>query len=49
MQSLSGEYRRCTMDGMRVIVDRLRRYGGMEAWRLASEIEEKLGNNHASG
>ena len=38
-----------TMDGMRVIVDRLQRYGGMEAWRLASEIEEKLGNNHASG
>jgi hypothetical protein len=32
-----------TMDGMRVIVDRLRRYGGMEAWRLATEIEEKLG------
>lgn len=38
-----------TMDGMRVIVDRLRRYGGMEALRLALEIEEKLGSNHASG
>jgi hypothetical protein len=38
-----------TMYGMRVIVDRLRRYGSMEAWRLATEIEEKLGENHASG
>lgn len=38
-----------TRDGMRMIVERLRRYGGMAAWRLALEIEEKLGDDHAPG
>ena len=29
-------------DGLRVVADRLRRYGGMDAWKLASKIREEL-------
>lgn len=28
--------------GMKVIVDQLRKHGGMDAWRLAAKIEEAL-------
>jgi hypothetical protein len=31
-----------SIEGIRVIVDRLRKYGGMDAWRLAAEIKKEL-------
>lgn len=31
-----------TIDGLRVVADRLRRYGGMDAWKLAARIREEL-------
>lgn len=31
-----------TPDGMRVVAIQLRKYGGMDAWRLASKIKEVL-------
>jgi hypothetical protein len=36
-----------TPGGMKVIASQLRKYGGMEAWRLATKITETL--NHAVG
>ena len=36
-----------TPEGMRVVVDRLQKYGGMDAWRLASKIKGVL--KHAAG
>ena len=36
-----------TPEGMRVVVDRLRKYGGMDAWHLASKIKGVL--EHAAG
>ena len=35
-----------TPSGMKAVADNLRKYGDMNAWRLASKIREKLG--HAS-
>lgn len=31
-----------TRDGLRLVADRLRRYGGMDAWKLAARIREEL-------
>jgi hypothetical protein len=31
-----------TLDGMRVVADGLRAHGGMDAWRLATEIREAI-------
>ncbi len=31
-----------SVEGLRVVADRLRRYGGMDAWKLSSRIKEEL-------
>jgi hypothetical protein len=37
-----------SVEGLRVVTDRLRRYGGMDAWRLESRITADLGGQRGA-
>lgn len=39
---------RFSAEGLRTIVDRLKRYGDLRAWKLAALIEREMGRRHAA-